>query len=161
MVIDSTDRERLMTIKQELYSMLAHEVGPEELFLLGFKLDGELGLSPNASDGSRCSQDLAQARVLILANKQDLKVCVSLSRCPHRPYRCVVPSSLFCTLALVLAFAYTHDRQEAMSAAEISKQFNLTTIKNHSWHIQGCCALTGEGLYEGMEWLTESINQRH
>ena len=26
LVIDSTDRERLMTIKEELYSMLAHEV---------------------------------------------------------------------------------------------------------------------------------------
>ena len=47
-----------------------------------------------------------------------------------------------------------------MSAAEISKQFNLTSLKNHSWHIQACCALTGEGLYEGMEWLTGEIAKR-
>lgn len=50
--------------------------------------------------------------------------------------------------------------QGAMSAAEISKQFNLTSLKNHSWHIQACCALTGEGLYEGMEWLTGQISKR-
>ena len=47
-----------------------------------------------------------------------------------------------------------------MTAAELSKQFNLTSIKGHSWHIQACCALTGEGLYEGMEWLTEDISAK-
>lgn len=32
-----------------------------------------------------------------------------------------------------------------MSAAEISRQLDLTSIKKHQWHIQACCALTGEG----------------
>ena len=32
-----------------------------------------------------------------------------------------------------------------MSAAEISQQLNLTSLKDHSFHIQACCALTGEG----------------
>jgi len=33
-----------------------------------------------------------------------------------------------------------------MTAAEISRQLDLTSIKKHQWHIQACCALTGEGL---------------
>ena len=32
-----------------------------------------------------------------------------------------------------------------MTAAEISQQLSLTSIKDHGWHIQACCALTGEG----------------
>lgn len=32
-----------------------------------------------------------------------------------------------------------------MTAAEISRQLDLTSIKKHQWHIQACCALTGEG----------------
>lgn len=35
-----------------------------------------------------------------------------------------------------------------MSPAEISAQLDLVSIKKQSWHIQGCCALTGEGLFE-------------
>ena len=33
----------------------------------------------------------------------------------------------------------------SMSAAEISRHLNLTSIKKHKWQIQACCALTGEG----------------
>lgn len=33
-----------------------------------------------------------------------------------------------------------------MTAAEISRQLDLTSIKKHQWHIQACCALTGDGL---------------
>ena len=76
MVIDSTDRERLNVIKEELHSMLNHE-------------------------------ELSKAKVLVYANKQDLK--------------------------------------GSMTAADISRELGLTNIKRHPWHIQSCCALTGEG----------------
>ena len=47
--------------------------------------------------------------------------------------------------AAVLIFANKQDIKGAMSSAEISQQLNLTSIKDHGWHIQACCALTGEG----------------
>lgn len=46
----------------------------------------------------------------------------------------------------VLMFANKQDVDGCMSAAEISKELNLTSIKTHRWQIQSCCALTGEGL---------------
>ena len=46
-----------------------------------------------------------------------------------------------------------------MSASEISQSLNLTAIKDHPWHIQACCALTGEGLYKGLEWIVSQIKQ--
>lgn len=52
-------------------------------------------------------QDLRKAGLLIFANKQDVKGC--------------------------------------MTVAEISQSLQLTSVKDHQWHIQACCALTGEG----------------
>lgn len=52
-------------------------------------------------------QDLRKAGLLVFANKQDVKGC--------------------------------------MSVAEISQSLQLTSVKDHQWHIQACCALTGEG----------------
>ncbi|GCB73629.1 hypothetical protein scyTo_0002709 [Scyliorhinus torazame] len=56
--------------------------------------------------------------------------------------------------AAVLVFANKQDMKNSMSAAEISKFLTLTAIKDHPWHIQACCALTGEGLGQGLEWMT-------
>ncbi|XP_075846986.1 putative ADP-ribosylation factor-like protein 5C isoform X2 [Microtus pennsylvanicus] len=84
LVIDSTDRNRLLTTREELYKMLVHEA-------------------------------LQDASVLIFANKQDVK--------------------------------------DSMSPAEISQFLTLSAITEHPWHIQGCCALTGEGLPAGLQWM--------
>jgi len=91
LVVDSTDRERLPIIKDELFRLVAHE-------------------------------DLQKASLLVLANKQDIK--------------------------------------NSMTAAEISQSLNLTSIKDHAWHIQACCALTGEGLYQGLEWIVSNIKKK-
>ncbi|XP_055252823.1 putative ADP-ribosylation factor-like protein 5C [Moschus berezovskii] len=84
LVIDSTDRDRLLTTREELYKMLAHEA-------------------------------LRDASILIFANKQDIK--------------------------------------DSMTIVEISQFLTLSAIKDHPWHIQGCCALTGEGLPAGLQWM--------
>ncbi|CAI9582031.1 unnamed protein product [Staurois parvus] len=47
--------------------------------------------------------------------------------------------------AAVLIFANKQDMKGCMSAADISKYLTLSSIKDHPWHIQSCCALTGEG----------------
>ena len=47
--------------------------------------------------------------------------------------------------AAVLVLANKQDVKGAMTAAEISRHLNLTSIKKHKWQIQACCALTGEG----------------
>ncbi|XP_037348245.1 putative ADP-ribosylation factor-like protein 5C isoform X2 [Talpa occidentalis] len=98
LVIDSTDRERLLTTREELYKMLSHEA-------------------------------LRDASVLIFANKQDMK--------------------------------------DSMTTVEISQFLTLSNIKDHPWHIQGCCALTGEGLVAALpgptwarsnQWTTDHQN---
>ncbi|KAH8850236.1 ADP-ribosylation factor-like protein 5B [Schistosoma japonicum] len=46
----------------------------------------------------------------------------------------------------MLIFANKQDVSGCMSVAEISHNLNLTSIRDHPWHVQPCCALTGEGL---------------
>lgn len=62
--------------------------------------------------------------------------------------------------AAVLIFANKQDMKGCMSAAEISKYLTLSSIKDHPWHIQSCCALTGEGLCQGLEWMTSRAGLR-
>ncbi|XP_011198330.1 PREDICTED: ADP-ribosylation factor-like protein 5B [Bactrocera latifrons] len=62
--------------------------------------------------------------------------------------------------ASLLVYANKQDLKGAMSAAEISRQLDLTSIKKHQWHIQACCALTGEGLYQGLEWIVQRIKKK-
>ncbi|CAL1529688.1 unnamed protein product [Lymnaea stagnalis] len=62
--------------------------------------------------------------------------------------------------AAVLIYANKQDIKGCMSPAEISQQLNLTAVKDHVWHIQACCGLTGEGLYQGLEWITSHIRRR-
>lgn len=59
-------------------------------------------------------------------------------------------AELLCPQALqdasILIFANKQDMKESMTTVEISQFLTLSAIKDHPWHIQGCCALTGEGL---------------
>lgn len=47
--------------------------------------------------------------------------------------------------AAVLIYANKQDIKNSMSPVEISNLLDLTSIKKQQWHIQSCCALTGEG----------------
>lgn len=59
--------------------------------------------------------------------------------------------------ASILIYANKQDVNGAMTAGEISRLLNLTSVKKHKWQIQGCCALTGEGLYQGLEWIGSTL----
>lgn len=61
--------------------------------------------------------------------------------------------------AALLVYANKQDVRGAMTAADISHELGLTRIKDHTWHIQACCALTGEGLYQGLQWLVGCIRR--
>ncbi|KAL4659282.1 ADP-ribosylation factor-like protein 5B [Arapaima gigas] len=59
--------------------------------------------------------------------------------------------------AAVLILANKQDMKNSMTAAEISKYLTLSSITGHSWHIQACCALTGEGLPASLEWMRSHV----
>ncbi|CAI5479091.1 unnamed protein product [Closterium sp. Yama58-4] len=59
--------------------------------------------------------------------------------------------------AALLVFANKQDLPKAMSAAEITDSLSLHSLRSRNWYIQSTCATSGEGLYEGLDWLAKNI----
>lgn len=58
----------------------------------------------------------------------------------------------------LLIFANKQDIRTISHDVMINK---LETDKfKGAWHLQGTCAITGEGLYEGLEWLSQELKKR-
>ncbi|KAK2916168.1 hypothetical protein QQF64_024628 [Cirrhinus molitorella] len=59
--------------------------------------------------------------------------------------------------ASVLVLANKQDMKNSMSAAEISQSLTLSSLNARSWHVQACCALTGEGLPASLDWMRSRV----
>lgn len=57
----------------------------------------------------------------------------------------------------ILFFANKMDSKEALSSVKIAAALGLDKIMDKPWHISASNALSGEGLQEGVEWLTQQI----
>jgi hypothetical protein len=44
----------------------------------------------------------------------------------------------------------------AMKPHEIQEKLGLTRIRDRNWYVQPSCATSGDGLYEGLTWLTSN-----
>eukprot|EP01064_Diplonema_japonicum_P003447 TRINITY_DN1221_c1_g1_i5.p1 TRINITY_DN1221_c1_g1~~TRINITY_DN1221_c1_g1_i5.p1 ORF type:complete len:184 (+),score=64.26 TRINITY_DN1221_c1_g1_i5:1070-1621(+) len=62
--------------------------------------------------------------------------------------------------AHLLVFANKQDLPNAMTTAEITDKLGLHSLRGREWYIQGACAATGEGLYEGLDWLANSLRKK-
>jgi len=58
---------------------------------------------------------------------------------------------------VILVFANKQDLPLARSVAEITDKLGLHSIRTREWYIQASCATTGDGLYEGYDWLTSHV----
>lgn len=61
--------------------------------------------------------------------------------------------------ACLLVFANKQDLPNAMTTAEVTDKLGLHSLRQREWYIQGSCATTGEGLYEGLDWLASAVKK--
>lgn len=61
--------------------------------------------------------------------------------------------------AVLLVFANKQDLPKAIPVAKLTEELGLTALRGRTWHIQGCCATSGDGLYEGLDWLSITISR--
>lgn len=85
-------------------------------------------------------REMRDAIILIFANKQDLT-------------NGMLYNSKFCFLLLNVIFVI------AMKPHEIQEKLGLTRIRDRNWYVQPSCATTGDGLHEGLAWLTSNFKQ--
>ncbi|XP_057216690.1 ADP ribosylation factor like GTPase 3, like 1 isoform X2 [Triplophysa rosa] len=57
----------------------------------------------------------------------------------------------------LLIFANKQDLATASPASEIAEGLNLHTYRDREWQIQACSAVSGEGVQDGMNWITNNI----
>lgn len=62
--------------------------------------------------------------------------------------------------AVLLVFANKQDLPNAMTGAEITEKLGLSNLRNKDWYIQATCATQGNGLYEGLDWLSQELSKR-
>lgn len=62
--------------------------------------------------------------------------------------------------AALLVLANKQDLPDAMTASELSERLKLHSLRSRNWYIQSTCALKGQGIFEGLEWLAQQIHLR-
>jgi len=60
----------------------------------------------------------------------------------------------------VLVFLNKQDLPNAMSVEKVTERLKLHQLRKRMWYIQPCCATTGDGLYEGLDWLVSVVNKK-
>merc|ERR1712003_545989 len=62
--------------------------------------------------------------------------------------------------AVLLVFANKQDLPNSMTAAEVTAKLGLHGMRSRQWFIQSACATTGDGLYEGLDWLSRTLSSK-
>jgi small GTP-binding protein len=62
--------------------------------------------------------------------------------------------------AAVLVFANKQDLPNSVSVNEVSQRLAMSSLRGRPWYVQSTCATSGEGLYEGLDWLCNTLNKR-
>jgi small GTP-binding protein len=62
--------------------------------------------------------------------------------------------------AVLLVYANKQDLPNAIKPQELGQRLKLTTLTSRVWQVMGACAATGDGLYEGLDWLGDQINKK-
>jgi len=62
--------------------------------------------------------------------------------------------------ALLLVYANKQDLPGALDAAAVSEALGLHAIKNQPYAIFATSAIKGDGLFEGLDWLSTQLSQR-
>jgi len=58
---------------------------------------------------------------------------------------------------VLLVFANKQDLAGAMSPQEMTERLGLYAIQDRPWFVHPSCAATGEGLSEGLQWMSQNI----
>uniref|UniRef100_A0A8C4Q041 ADP-ribosylation factor n=1 Tax=Eptatretus burgeri TaxID=7764 RepID=A0A8C4Q041_EPTBU len=61
--------------------------------------------------------------------------------------------------AVLLVFANKKDLPNAMTDTDVIDKMGMHAMRNRQWFVQSTCATSGEGLFEGLDWLSAQLKQ--
>merc|ERR1711972_388582 len=59
--------------------------------------------------------------------------------------------------ATLLVLANKQDLPQAMTSSEVAEKLGLHSLRNRQWKVQAARATTGDGLFEGLDWLSRTL----
>lgn len=59
--------------------------------------------------------------------------------------------------AALLVFANKQELPGALPVQDVTHSLGLREVEGHPWFVQPSCAITGDGLYEGLGWLSDVL----
>ena len=62
--------------------------------------------------------------------------------------------------AAILVYANKQDLPGALSDSAVAEGLGLSSIKKRDWSIFKTSAIKGEGLFEGLDWLSNTIKSK-
>jgi len=62
--------------------------------------------------------------------------------------------------AVLLVFANKQDLPNAMSTEMMQDKLALDQMRGRTWYVQPAVGTTGDGLYEGLEWLSAALSKK-
>ncbi|XP_051847315.1 ADP-ribosylation factor 1-like isoform X2 [Antechinus flavipes] len=62
--------------------------------------------------------------------------------------------------AALLVLANKQDLPNAMKVDEITEKLGLHCLHQRNWYVQATCATSGDGLYEGLIWLSKQLQNQ-
>ena len=61
--------------------------------------------------------------------------------------------------ASLLVLCNKQDLPSAMSPSAVSEGLGLRALRR-DWYIQACSAVSGDGIFEGLEWLSQTLKKK-
>merc|ERR1712187_307843 len=62
--------------------------------------------------------------------------------------------------AALLVLANKQDLPNAMRTSEVVEKLGLNDLRTRQWFVQSACATSGDGLFEGLDWLSRTLSSR-
>ena len=62
--------------------------------------------------------------------------------------------------AALLVFANKQDLPQAMTTTEVTDKLGLAAMRSRDWFIQATCAVTGDGIVDGLEWMANTLKKK-
>lgn len=94
-----------------------------------------------------------QAIIFVLDSTDKVRMCVAKDELATL----LEHKDIHASLCPMLFFANKSDVPGALTNEECMQEMNLFNIRDRPWHMRSSNAITGDGVSEGIEWLSEEI----
>lgn len=62
--------------------------------------------------------------------------------------------------ATFLIYANKQDMPGALTPHQVTEKLGLFDVRGRDWYVQSCIAIRGDGLYEGLDWLSDNLSKK-